>query len=83
MASSSSSYAYTSSGSNSQGNPIGARDQGSRSSNPNSYSYHYTNTSEPLHYNNPRSGAYSNKSNGRTTYTSASGYRTCSGYGKK
>ncbi|KAK2038906.1 hypothetical protein LZ31DRAFT_599260 [Colletotrichum somersetense] len=78
--SSSGSYTYKSSGSNSQGNPYAARDQGSSSSNPNPY--RYTNTSE-LDCANPRSSTYSNKSNGGTTYTSASGYRTCSGYGKK
>ncbi|KAK1993349.1 hypothetical protein LX36DRAFT_703541 [Colletotrichum falcatum] len=70
---SSSSYTYKSSGPNSQ----------SSSSSSNPKSYRYTNTSEPLHYSNPRSGTYSNKGNGGTTYTSASGYRTCSGYGKK
>ncbi|KAK1957501.1 hypothetical protein LY78DRAFT_592225 [Colletotrichum sublineola] len=78
---SSSSYTYKSSESNSEGNPYGTRDQGSSSSNPSSY--HYTNTSESLHYSNPRSSTYSNKGNGGTTYVSASGYRTCSGYGKK
>ncbi|OHF01147.1 hypothetical protein CORC01_03461 [Colletotrichum orchidophilum] len=70
-------YSYNSSGSNSQGNHYCARDYGSSSSsNPNSYQY--TNTNGSFHYSTLKGDKYQNDSN-----TSASGYRTCSGYGKK
>ncbi|KAK1546990.1 hypothetical protein CPAR01_00957 [Colletotrichum paranaense] len=36
-----------------------------------------------IHYSTPKSERYENDGNGGSPYTSASGYRTCSGYGKK
>ncbi|KAK1672315.1 hypothetical protein BDP55DRAFT_253867 [Colletotrichum godetiae] len=75
-------YSYKSSGSNSQGNYSCARDYGSSSSTSNPNSYQYPNTSGSIHYSTPKSERYQNDGNGGSPYTSASGYRTCSGYGK-
>ncbi|EXF82330.1 hypothetical protein CFIO01_10309 [Colletotrichum fioriniae PJ7] len=78
-------YSYKSSGSNSQGNYSCARDYGNSSSsgsaNPNSYQY--PSASGSIHSSTPKSERYQNDGNGGSPYTSASGYRTCSGYGKK
>ncbi|GKT92011.1 hypothetical protein Ct61P_09861 [Colletotrichum tofieldiae] len=73
-----------------KGNHYCARDYGSSSSNPNSYHYSntmrlmgFTGSNGSFHYSNPNGSTYSNNGNGGSTYTSASGYRTSSGYGKK
>ncbi|GKT41665.1 uncharacterized protein ColSpa_01846 [Colletotrichum spaethianum] len=84
-------YTYKSSGTNNQGNHYCARDYGSSSSNSNSYHYSnsemrlmgFTGRNGSFYYSNPNGSTYSNNGNGGSTYTSASGYRTCSGYGKK
>ncbi|KAL0935033.1 uncharacterized protein CTRU02_209624 [Colletotrichum truncatum] len=78
---SSNGYTYKSSGTNGQGNHYCARDYGSSSSNQNSY--HYSNINGSYYYANPTGSKYYNNGNGGSTFASASGYRTCSGYGKK
>ncbi|OHW97300.1 hypothetical protein CSPAE12_04009 [Colletotrichum incanum] len=42
----------------------------------------FTDRNGSFHYSNPNGSTYSNNGNGGSTYTSASGYRTSSGYGK-
>ncbi|KAK1494824.1 hypothetical protein CTAM01_08837 [Colletotrichum tamarilloi] len=67
------------------GNYSCARDYGnsSSSSSANPNSYQYPSASGSIHNSTPKSERYQNDGNGGSPYTSASGYRTCSGYGKK
>ncbi|KAH9230166.1 hypothetical protein K456DRAFT_55884 [Colletotrichum gloeosporioides 23] len=73
-------YTYKSSGSASQGSQHIPRDAGGSSSKQDGY-HHPNSINGSYHYANPNNGGKYD-GNGGSTFTSASGYRTCSGYGK-
>ncbi|KAK7461432.1 hypothetical protein VKT23_008610 [Stygiomarasmius scandens] len=69
-------YTYSGHGTNDQGNHYCSRDYGSGQ--PNSNSYHYSNTDGSYYYSNPNGSTYYNSGRGHSQYTSPSGQTSSS-----